>query len=228
MSKTLFWYIFRELMKIFLLSLGVVTGILVFGGLLRPIMEFGLSGAQVLHMLAYFTPAAQTYAIPVAALYATTMVYGRLSADNELTACRACGISHLSLMAPAFLVGIVLAGLTLFSVCYIVPKATLKVEKVIYSSLSDIVVKNIEREHRLKLPSFTIYASKADKIPGNPANPDDEAVTLEDPMFCFYQSQEIPDDVSGKLVKIQAPLEFYSAKRATVLIHRGETGKSLW
>lgn len=224
MSKTLFWHIFKELMKIFLLSLGVVTGILVFGGLLKPIMEYGLSGTQVLNMLAYFTPAAQTYAIPVAALYATTVVYGRLSADNELTACRACGISYLSLMAPAFLVGAVLAGLTLFSVCYIVPTATLKVEKVIYSSLSDIVVKSIEREHRIKLPSFVIYASKATKVPGNVDSPDDETVVLENPMFSFDQTQEIVDDVSGKIVKIKAPMEFYSARRATVLIHRGDTG----
>ena len=40
-----------------------------------------------------------------AALFATTVVYGRLSADNELTACRAGGLSHLTVTLPAFILG---------------------------------------------------------------------------------------------------------------------------
>src|SRR5688572_16684324 len=135
MSKTLFWYVLRDLLKIFLLTSGVLAGIMSFGGLLRPMMEYGLSGAQVAQMLTYFMPATQTYSLPIAALFATTLVYGRLAADNELTACRASGISLITMAVPAFVLGLVLAILALVFLSFVVPKFTLKIEKVAFSSL---------------------------------------------------------------------------------------------
>src|SRR3979411_307550 len=101
MSKTLFWYIFRDLLRIFFMASGALAGIMSFGGLLRPLTENGLDASQVAKMLTYFAPAMTTYSFPVAALFAATMVYGRLSADNELTACRASGISFLSMTKAA-------------------------------------------------------------------------------------------------------------------------------
>ena len=88
MSRTLFWYIFRDLLRIFFMASGALAGIMSFGGLLRPLTHQGLDASQVGRMLSYLTPAMTTYSLPVAALFATTMVYGRLSADNELTAAR--------------------------------------------------------------------------------------------------------------------------------------------
>src|SRR5690606_5553408 len=86
MSRTLFWYVFRDLLKIFLLASAGLAGIMSFGGLLRPVTEHGLDSTQVVQILTYFLPAMTTYSLPIAALFATTMVYGRLSNDNEITA----------------------------------------------------------------------------------------------------------------------------------------------
>jgi len=52
--------------------------------------------------------------LPVAALFATTMVYGRLAADNELTACRAAGISFFAIAWPALVLGFTVALSSLF------------------------------------------------------------------------------------------------------------------
>jgi lipopolysaccharide export LptBFGC system permease protein LptF len=93
MGRTLFWYVFKDLVKIFLMTSGALAGILSFGGLLRPLTQQGLDAGQVGKILTYFTPAMTTYSFPIAALFAATVVYGRLSADNELTACRAGGLS---------------------------------------------------------------------------------------------------------------------------------------
>ena len=57
MSKTLFWYILKDLLKIFLMTSGVLAGIMAFGGLLKPLMQYGLTASQVGKMLAYFMPA---------------------------------------------------------------------------------------------------------------------------------------------------------------------------
>ena len=42
MSRTLFWYVFKDLLRIFLLASGALAGIMSFGGLLRPVYEHGL------------------------------------------------------------------------------------------------------------------------------------------------------------------------------------------
>src|SRR6476469_3988300 len=102
MSKTLFWYIFKDLLKIFFMASGALAGIMSFGGLLRPLTQQGLDAGQVGKMLSYFSFPMMAYSLPVAALFSATMVYGRLSADNEMTACRAGGIRHLGAAMPAF------------------------------------------------------------------------------------------------------------------------------
>src|SRR3982750_2971056 len=106
MSSTLFLYIFKDLLRIFLLTSGALAGIMSFGGLLRPVTEHGLDASQAAKMLSYFMPAMTTYSLPVAALFATTVVYGRLAADNELLACGAAGLSYISVGMPALVLGL--------------------------------------------------------------------------------------------------------------------------
>src|SRR5690349_6317434 len=57
MSRTLFLYIFKDLLRIFLLTSGALAGIMSFGGLLRPVTEHGLDASQAAKMLSYFMPA---------------------------------------------------------------------------------------------------------------------------------------------------------------------------
>src|ERR1700753_1295531 len=111
MSRTLFAYIFKDLLKIFVMASGALAGIMSFGGLLRPLTREGLDAGQVARTLTFFGPAMTPHSSPVAALFATAVVYGRLAADNELTACKAGGISLLSLTVsgPALVLGLIVA-----------------------------------------------------------------------------------------------------------------------
>src|SRR5881275_846737 len=151
MSKTLFWYLLRDLLRIFFLTTGTLAGIMSFGALLKPLTQHGLGLGQVGQILSYFSPAMTTYSLPIAALFATTMVYGRLSADNELTACRAAGISALSIALPAFLLGLVVSLISFAFLYFIVPICSLQVEKIIYSNIAQLVSNQIERNHRIEL-----------------------------------------------------------------------------
>src|SRR5436309_13528236 len=93
MSRTLFKYIFKDLIKIFLLTTAVLAGIMSFGGLLRPLTEHGLDAGQADKMLTYFMPAMTTDSLPIESRFATTVVYRRLDAHNEITGMRSAGIS---------------------------------------------------------------------------------------------------------------------------------------
>lgn len=212
MSRTLFWYIFKDLLKIFLMASGVLAGIMSFCGLLKPLTEHGLNAGQVLQMLTYFLPATQTYSLPLAALFATAVVYGRLSADNELTACRASGISYLSLAAPALVLGLTMAIVSLLGLCFIVPHYTLKVEKVIFSNLAALVQNDIQRTHQIRLGDATVYAQTAQVAPSEAAHPDVQRVVMSGVVFVTSE----PDKAEPKL---RIPKEFWMADTCTVFIH---------
>lgn len=161
MSKTLFWYLLKDLLRIFMLASGTLAGIMSFGALLRPLTQHGLDASQVGKILSYFSPAMTTYSLPIAALFATTIVYGRLSADNELTACRASGISHLAMTWPAILLGLIVALVSLLFLSFIVPVFTLKVEKVIYSNIAQLIANKITRTHEISYGKTSIFAQAA-------------------------------------------------------------------
>lgn len=216
MSKTLFWYVFRDLLRIFFMASGALAGIMSFGGLLRPLTEHGLDSTQVSKMLTYFTPAMMTYSFPVAALFAATMVYGRLAADNELTACRAGGISYLSMTTPALVLGLSVALASLLFLCFVVPIFTLKAEQVVYSNLSQLVQNQIERTHQLDMGLFNVYAQGARVLPADPRYPAAQRVELTAPMIATYTTFNPKDPIKRLVVAT----EFYMAKRAVAYIEQ--------
>src|SRR5262245_47492627 len=226
MSRTLFWYIFKDLLRMFFMASGVLAGIMSFGGLLRPLTEHGLSMGQVLQMLKYFQPAMATYSLPIAALFATTIVYGRLSADNEISACRAAGISHLAMALPAFVLGLTVAILGLLLLCFIVPLFMLKAEKVVFSNVGQIVANAIERSHQLKMEregeSITVFAQDAQVMPTDPTRPNDQVVLLIAPMFVTYEPN--PDKSADA---IRTPRDFYLARQATTFITQDEKSEDV-
>src|SRR4051812_20831389 len=200
LSPTLFWYIFKDLVKVFMLANGALAGILSFGGLLRPLTEQGLEAWQVGLLLTYFTPAMTAYSLPIAVLFATTVVYGRLSADNEILACRAGGLSHLSLCLPAAVLGLVVSLVSALLLLFIVPKYTLKIEKVVFSNLAKIIANDIERKHQIRLPGMklTVFARSA-YLPQPPepkkggeaapaSDPNDQQVVLVNPTIVTFEN----------------------------------------
>jgi len=219
MGRTLFWYIFRDLVKIFLMANGALAGIMSFGGLLRPLTHQGLDAAQVGKLLGYFNMAMLTYSLPIAALFATTVVYGRLSADNELTACRAGGLSHLAVTFPAFVLGILVAILSLVFLCFIVPIYTLKAEQTLYSNFAKLIASSVQRTHQVSFGAgVTIFAQDA-YIPPNSGSNGEQIVVLKGPTI---QNMTKPDKDDPTY---RVPKDFYTASEATIFIEDREKGE---
>jgi lipopolysaccharide export LptBFGC system permease protein LptF len=216
MSKTLFWYLFRDLARIFFMASGTLAAIMSFGGLLRPLTENGLDMRQIGKMLTYLTPAMMAYSLPAAALFATTVTYGRLAADNELTACRAAGMSYTAIGLPALVLGLGVAILSLLLLCFIVPDFSLRVEKVIYANLAEVVVSRIGKNHQIQFDSLsgntTVFAESARMLPANPAAPADQLVQLDSPTIVEYEALPNSDN-------LRIPKKFYTTSSATARIH---------
>lgn len=221
MGKTLFWYIFRDLLWVFLLTSVALAGIMSFGGLLRPLTKFGLDLAQIGQVLGYSMPAMTNYSWPIAAVFATSFVYGRLSADNELTACRAAGISYFMLMMPALLLGLLVATLSLASLWYVVPESFLRAERVFYGNIARLVSSQVERTQRVVFRTgdteLVIFAQRATVVEEGRGPGSSQKVRLDDVAVVRYEHEG----------KRQTPVDLFVARNAMAVIDlpRDENGE---
>ncbi len=117
--KILSRYILKEHAGPFLFGFFVVTFVLVMDfiiDIMDLIIDKGLSAWTILEIFGLNLAWMLALSIPMAVLVATLMAFGRLSADNEITAIKSSGTSLYAIVAPALAASTILAvGLALFS-----------------------------------------------------------------------------------------------------------------
>jgi lipopolysaccharide export system permease protein len=103
----------RDLLRVMLLTLVAITLLMTVLAIIQPLRNVGLGGSQVLHLFIFTMPVMLSFTLPVATLFAATLVYGRFAQDNELLACRASGVSTLALLRPALVLGVIVTMISL-------------------------------------------------------------------------------------------------------------------
>ncbi len=164
MTFTLHRYIFRELMKIFILATVALAMMLSLISILQPVQEFGAGPRQVLHLVWYFLPVTLTFILPMSALFACSLVYGRFASDNELDACRASGISLLTMVYPGLVLAIIVAMANLLLSFYVMPAFVHKAEIALKADAQQIIFRNIQRRGYYTLPPDDKHQIYADKV----------------------------------------------------------------
>ena len=172
MVFTLQRYIFRETFKVFVVAAVALTLVLSLGSILRPVQEYGAGPRQVVHLMGYSLPITLTFVLPMAALFATSLVYGRFASDNELDACRASGISLLTLVYPGLALAIMVAIANLILSFHVVPAFVHLAEKSLKADAKQILFRNIQRRGYYKVPPRERYFIYADY-----ANPQDNMLS---------------------------------------------------
>ncbi len=157
-------YIFRELLRVFIFAAIGLTLILSLGSILQPVQEYGVGPRQVVHLMGYFLPITLTFVLPMAALFAGALIYGRFASDNELDACRASGISLVTLTFPGLVLAIIVAGANLFLSFHVMPVFVLRAEKSLKADAKQIVFRNIQRRRYYALPPDAQYLVYADQV----------------------------------------------------------------
>ncbi len=95
----------------------------------------GLSTWVILELIALNLAWILVLSVPMSTLVASLMAFGKLSADNETTIMRACGMSLYRMMAPVLLAGLVVtAGLIWFNNS-VLPEANIRLQTL----MTDIV-----------------------------------------------------------------------------------------
>jgi lipopolysaccharide export LptBFGC system permease protein LptF len=181
LMRTLHRYLLREMTATMMVAVLVCTGLLLVGNLLKEILTLLMAGQAdiflVLRGIALLIPYVLVYALPMAALTAALLVFGRFSSDNELTAARANGISLMSLAFPVIFLCLLLCGLCAWINMEVAPRC-----RIAYKSL----FLEIARRSPALIPAgrfvtqFPGYVIYADRVTSKERG---QVLELEDVLF---------------------------------------------
>lgn len=131
--------VFKELAFTFLLSLISLNFFLLMEKVLRLsrlLSGVGASMSDMVRIVFYIQPQLMIPTIPMSLLLSTLLTYGRLNADNELTALRTAGMPLREISVPVFILGSGCFFLGLLMSSYVSPLSAIKLR----DSISKIII----------------------------------------------------------------------------------------
>jgi len=168
MNKIISRYIFREIAFPFLIILFVLTFVLLMGKILQ-IMDLmvnkGISVLDIGQLIVLVMPNFMLFTIPIALLVSILIAMGRFSADNEITALKASGVSLIQIYYPVAVASLLTFVCTIIIGYFLVPQSNFATKKLLFelaSQNASIAIK--EKVFNSDFKDLLLYA---DKIPAS-------------------------------------------------------------
>ncbi|MBI3271078.1 MAG: LptF/LptG family permease [Planctomycetes bacterium] len=145
-------YVLRELLVTFSLTLVTLTLILFIGITAHQLHLYrGLGLAFLAEAMPFTVPFVLAISIPFAGVVAAALAYGRLAADREIDAVRACGIHLARVMAPGMLLGLFLTFFCLYLNHVLVPYCHLRKRELALRSVETFITSPAWGNHNISI-----------------------------------------------------------------------------
>lgn len=163
--KTLHFYVARQVLATLAMTVAVFTGLFLIVNVLKDILPLLVSPqvplASVFSVMSMLLPYGLVFALPIGLLTATLLVFGRLSADQELTAVRAGGVSLLALVTPVLWIGILASGLAAFANLELAPRSRVAAKELLYElGMTRPTALLVEGRYITEFPGWTLYIGR--------------------------------------------------------------------
>ena len=156
-------YIGRQVLFATIFGVAVLSLIFVLGNLFKQIFELlvdrNLPVNSVLQFILYILPYSLIFTIPWSLLTAVLLVFGRLSADNELLSFRMSGMSMFRLCRPVFMIAGVLVIMSFLINTRIAPRGKAAMKETLYNiAIEDPLALILPDKVIYQFPNYRIYA----------------------------------------------------------------------
>lgn len=127
-------YILKEFFHSFILSIIVFTFVLLVGNIIQLanlIINKGVDALSVLKLFLFLVPWLLSFTLPIAALTAVILTFGRFSSDGELIAMKASGVSLYRISFPIIMLGAIFSFTAFFLNDQVSPNASFASRRIV-------------------------------------------------------------------------------------------------
>ena len=171
---------------------------------LNIVLELEINFADFLRLFCYLFPNIFLYSIPMAAMMGVIISFTRLSADAEILAFKASGISLYQMIPPVLLVSFFIALITSYFSVSLIPKAETAMKQLMFQVAKEKIDKGIkEQQFTEALGDLVVHVESINKKSGDWKN-----VWVSDmrgqinPIITMAQSGNMTANIDNMLVNI--------------------------
>jgi lipopolysaccharide export system permease protein len=165
--KTLHLYLARQMLATLGMTVFVFTFVLLLGNVIKEVLQLLVNRqatlSLALHAILLLIPYVLAFSLPIGMLTAALLVFGRFSADQELTAARASGISLVSLVTPVLLLSVAVSALCAWLNFDIAPASRTAYKMLLFAAQTNHPVNVLRDDAWVPLGDYLVYVGKKDK-----------------------------------------------------------------
>ncbi|MEI6715538.1 MAG: LptF/LptG family permease [Verrucomicrobiota bacterium] len=165
--KTLDRYVGQQLAFATMIAVGVLSVVLVLGNVLKQLLELLINQSAppefIFTFIAFILPFSMTFTIPWGFLTAVFLVFGRMSAEHEITAFRSSGISIWRISAMVFVIAALCAAVCMWINVDVAPRAQTRMKEALYELATSRPMSMFDNDKVIDaFPGHKIYIGASD------------------------------------------------------------------
>lgn len=165
--RTIDRYIGGQLLGTTLAAVGVLSVVLVVANAFKQLFELFLNQNTppelILTFLAFILPFSMTFTVPWGFLTGVLLVFGRLSAEHEITALRASGVSIVRMCRPVFWIALLCVGACSWISVDLVPRAQTRLKRAFFDLATTRPLAMFPSDKVIdEFPGYKIYVSSVE------------------------------------------------------------------